>query len=219
MAGIYGSSIQPWLDLELDLHTLDFKLQDIPAVNFSCLRTDIETDFIQINCTHVCNSSSQLSEYMGMKNMLMCGLWVTLVTLKNSFADPDKYNDGPVTPDVFEHYQKELDRFATLGLDQDDTAYALAATGAVSTILSTSLLYNNIWTYQGDSAFGLCSQQYLFPDRLLSGYHFPFIGFKLDPGLPERLRTCVTAICAPMKLNPDLGGVGVSITYHTRAAS
>ena len=127
------------------------------------------------------------------------------------FGDFEQLNEETYSmqPDVkkaaHEHYQDVLRRFAPLGLDAGDEAYVLAARGAVSTTMFALLTENRIQTYQSDSIQGLCSQQILFPTD--------------STDIPQHVRDCVTAICAPRSLNPDLGGIGVSMTYSAITAS
>lgn len=198
MAGISGSSIQPWLDLELDDY-LNFSTTAIPATIPSC-QTRQPGDVVLDNCTQVCNSSGTLLDDELPNNLLTCGLWATLVTLDN-YNNEITTMQPNVTKAVHKHYQDVLARFTTLGLDAGDEAYVSAAIGAVSTTMFTLLKENRIQTYQADSIQGLCSQQELFPTA----------AFEFNTDVPQHVRDYVTAICAPRNLNPDLGGIGVSM--------
>ena len=217
MAGISGSSIQKWLDLELNDY-LNFSTETIPATIPSCQTMRRATGEVNLdNCTKVCNSSNYLLNDRLPNNLLTCGLWATLVTLDSykealdttmdSYSEAlDSYDGGEA---LHKHFQDVLARFTTLGLDAGDEAYVYAAKGAVSTTMFTLLKGNRIQTYQGDSIQGLCSQQNLFPTA----------SFEFSTNIPQHVRDCVTTICAPRSLNPDLGGIGVSMTYSMINAS
>lgn len=194
MAGISGSSIQPWLDFQLV--GSDFMTESIPATIPSCQNVLPESPH---NCAQICNSSLLLAYEGAPNNLLTCGLWATLIVLDSS-AVMHKWLD------VHARYQDVLGRFVTVGLDAADEAFASATIEAVSTALSTLLQENRHWTYQSDSVLGTCSQQYLFPSTERQYY--------ID--IPQRVRNCVTEIYAPKSLNPDLGGIGVSIKESTR---
>ena len=208
MAGISGSSIQPWLDLEVDDY-LNFSTATIPATIPSCQTRQRITGEVNFNnCTKVCNSSGSLIDDKFPNNLLTCGLWATLVTL-DSYNEQTYTMQPDVTKAVHEQYQDALGRFTTLGLDAGDEAYVSAAIEAVSTTMFTLLKENRIQTYQGDSIQGLCSQQALLPTG----------AFEYNTDIPQHVRDCVTMICAPRSLNPDLGGIGVSITYSMITAT
>ena len=208
MAGISGSSIQPWLDLKVD-DNLNFSTETIPATIPSCqTRQRVTGEVILDNCTKLCNSSDSLLDDKFPNNLLTCGLWATLVTL-DSYNEEIATMHPDVTKAVHKHYQDVLGRFTTLGLDAGDEAYLSAAIGAVSTTMFTLLKENRIQTYQGDSIQGLCSQQDLFPTT----------AFEFNTDIPQHVRDCVTTICAPRSLNPDLGGIGVSMTYSMITAT
>ena len=218
MASISNSSIQPWLDFRLNVslnHVLNFNPETLPATIPPC-RTKFQnaSEVLSDNCTQVCNKSTSLIQPENPNSLLTCGLWVTLVTM-------DSYNERsklvypklvyPELKEVYEvaheHYQNVLQRFAPLGLDAGDEAYFFAAKEAVSMIMF-AMLKNRDFSSQG-----LCSQQELFslaiPEKF---FHVAVYGI-VD--IPERVRDCVAAICAPASLNPDLGGIGVSMTYST----
>lgn len=208
MAGISGSSIQPWLDLEVDDY-LNFSTETIPATIPSCqTRQRVAGEVTLDNCTKVCNSSNSLLDDEFPNNLLACGLWATLVTL-DSYNEDVETMQPDVTKVVQQQYQDVLGRFATLGLDAGDEAYVFAAIGAVSTTMFTLLKVNSIQTYQGGSIKRLYNQQDLFSTA----------AFEFDTDIPQHVRDCVTTIRAPRSLNPDLGGIGVSMMYSTITAS
>ena len=196
MAGISNSSIQLWLDFKVDDH-LDFNTETIPATIPSC-----QSHVISDNCTQVSSSSASILVDTFPNNLLTCGLWATLVTLDNC-VEKNVTGLPDVTKAVHQHYQDVLGRFTPLGLDDSDEAFVSAAIGAVSSTLFMLLKENRIQTYEGDTIQGLCSQQYLFPTASI----------EYDTDIPQHVRDRVTTICAPKSLNPDLGGIGVSMTY------
>lgn len=183
MAGISNSSIQPWLDLDLNADNL-------PATITPCQNRQKGGRIVLGNCTTVCDDAGLLLYADQPNSLLTCGLWATLATLTQyAFLTND--------------YHTLLGRFDSLGLDAGNATYAYAARNAVSTAMNTMLKITKVQTYQGGSSLeGACSEQALFPTSTL----------ELDGDLPQFLRTCVNAICAPRTLNPDLGGIGVRIS-------
>ncbi|KAL8708730.1 MAG: hypothetical protein Q9220_006456 [cf. Caloplaca sp. 1 TL-2023] len=203
MTGITGSSIQPWLDLKLDgpFCRLDLSTATVPATIPLCqTRLNGSQEIILGNCTSVCNSTASFLDDELPNNLLTCGLWVSLVTLDTLNED----TSDPQREAVRNHYQEVLTRFTPLGLDAGNEAYAFAATGAVSTLMLALMRDTRLATYQADSIHASCSQQVLFP---ITG------SLNYNNDVPQHVRDCVTAICAPRSLNPDLGGIGVRMKH------
>ena len=178
---------------------LDFRTDSIPATLPLCQTGDHSGGPVVLgNCTEVCEFANTLLDADLPNNLLTCGLWATLITLDNySTAVP-----GQTIEAVHEQYQDVLRRFDTLGLDASNSTYVSATIEAVSTTLFTLLKENRIQTYQSSSIQGPCDQQTLF---LIPSW-------ASDTDVPQLLRNCISAIYAPRSLNPDLGGVGVSMT-------
>ena len=98
--------------------------------------------------------------------------------------------------------------FRSLSLDADNQSYGYIVRSAVSE--SMTLLYRamRVQTYANDVlSQGFCSEQKLYP--------FQSPEFLADVAGP--LHTFVDAICKLRSLNPDLGGVGVSLTSPSRS--
>ena len=193
MTGISDSSIQPWLDFQGD---------NLPANIPSCQTRQTDGRVILDGCLTVCNQSVELLNSDKPNNLPTCGLYATLTML-----DAYTLARNPIGSydDSHDQYVALLGRFSNLGLKANDVAYALAARNAVSATMTVLQKITNIQTFRGDSLLeGACSEQALFPSATF--------GFNTD--LPQHLRDCVNAICAPRSLNPDLGGIGVRISRY-----
>ena len=172
---------------------LDFRDGNLPSTVPLC--TYVEPG----NCTQVCNSSTAILDPIAPDNLLTCGLWSTLTMLAY-------YPEG-FAPLPRDRVNSLLQRFEPLGLDASNATYAYSARGAVSNSLSTIYDVTTLQvSYRGDTARGIaCSQQMLFP----------ILAHTFSTDLPYRLSQCVDAICSRRTLNPDLGGVGVSLVSCT----
>ena len=191
MTNIINSTIQPWLD---------FKNGSLPATIPLCTYTDTG------NCTRVCNDSTVMLEPSAPGNLLTCGLWSTL-TMLASYTD----YAAEFAPLSRDRVDSLLQRFEPLGLDATNATYAYSARDAVSNCLSTIYRVTRLQvSYRGDTAPGIaCSGQMLFPTP----------AHTLSTDLSYALNLCVDAICSRRTLNPDLGGVGVSLISCTSATA
>lgn len=184
MTGITNSSIQPWLD---------FDGRNLPASIPSCRYIDEGADAYRnlstTDCGRVCGSTQILYSTSNPNNLFTCGLWITSTL---------NYYDAGKT----QFWEDLLVRFEGLGLNSSNVTQAYAARNAISTTMYSLEQASVLNTYQsGSSSHGSCSEQALFPD--LFSVH--------EPNLPKYLHKCVNTICAPPSLNPDIGGIGVSL--------
>ena len=205
MASIFDSSIQPWLDFKVK-DNLNFTTEMIPSTIPSCQLEDQMANSVNLtNCTKICTLPVWLLNNDLPNNLLTCGLFATLAfNLKSLDAEYDPKHPPSDLAAIHEQYQDILGRFDILGLDAGDEARVSSIIEAVSTALFTLLKISSAYTYQGDLIQGICSQQCLFPT----------FG-TLSADVPQNVRDCVSVICAPKSLNPDLGGIGVSTRSFT----
>ena len=189
-----NSPIQAWLDFHGD---------NWPTTVPECHDLQDEDGVLAktANCTTVCaDSDANLSGSGTPNHLLTCGLWATMTWM--DFSDNQTY-----TSQISHPPDSLLGRCKNLGLNASNATYAFAARNAVSSALDTLAKNTRLQTYQSDpSSIGACSEQALFPspsnDQIITDIH-------------QSLRTCVSAICAPESLNPDLGGIGVGLTQES----
>ena len=158
------------------------------------------------SCMEVCNDSVSLFGWQ--ENLATCGLWSTLVYAYNYDGpglDSSRYTErAPV--DL-------LNSFADVGLDADDPEYFQSAVGYAD-IMSACFVYLYQLT-QRDGGFvsGFCTKNGLFPYSPWSGFYRP--NGSVDANFNHSatmLSICLVEMCSPVALNPELAGVGVSIS-------
>lgn len=186
-----NSSIQPWLD---------FHGKTWPATVPGCQSTNDDGTPIASNCTTVCDSFSGIFEN-GMEiieegepempnNLLTCGLWATMTFIDFYGLSNASNTSGPPV--------SLISRFESLGLNASNATYTLVVRNTVSTVIDMLAKGARSESYMVDSSpIGACSEQALFPVPSL---------YEGSADIHQRLQTCVSAICAPDILNPDLGG-------------
>lgn len=193
MASILNSSIQLWFDYTGDILPVILPCQRIEWVS---ARPNIVLD---ANCKHVCNDSSSILDPTMPNNLATCGLWSSLTLMPSTtMGDPDERS-------LNNRVIALLEQFVLLGLDRRDANYAADVRDTVASCLS--FLYNQIMsvTYMGIASFAsACAEQELFTYFRLA-YR--------DAQIPtSSFRDCIDAICSPRTLNPDPGGIGVSLS-------
>ena len=158
------------------------------------------------SCTKVCNNSISLFGWQ--ENLATCGLWSSLVYAYNyegSGPDPSRYTErAPV--DL-------LSSFADVGLDADDPEYFQSAVGYAD-IISTCFVYLYQTTRRDDGfVSGSCTKNWLFPYSRWSSMVMP--NSSADANFNHSaitLAECLVELCSPVALNPELAGVGVSLS-------
>ena len=146
-------------------------------------------DITNASCTQICNDSVSLFGWQD--NLATCGLWVTLGYMYNfgqsGLISNASKNDPPGL----------LNSFADVGLDIDDPDYfqsAVGYSGVISTCFET--IYQRTRKVGVDGLVsGACTRKGLFPYRYNS-----------------LIQTCLEEICSPVAFDPDLTGVGVSLS-------
>ena len=182
---ISNSSIQIWLD-----YTITGAL---PATIPPCQITpEYYYDAIMVadNCTALCTDSSHLLDPRTPNNLVTCGLWSSLIVNQSRTIGFDN---------------ALLDPFVHLGLDTKNATYAFSVRDIIASVLSGLYTGTVEATYLGEESLArACAEQYLFD---------------IIPRVPElsgsdsksSLHDCIDAICSPITLNPDLGGIGVGL--------
>ena len=158
------------------------------------------------SCTKVCNNSVSLFGWQ--ENLATCGLWSTLVyaySYDGSGPDPSRYTErAPV--DL-------LNSFADVGLEADDPEYFQSAVGYAD-IMSTCFVYLYQMTRRDDGLVsGSCTKNWLFPYSPWSSIFRP--NKSADANFNHSATTlsiCLAEMCSPVALNPELAGVGVSLS-------
>ena len=204
---IANSSLQFWLDYGLDysgaLHTAIPPCHWRPAAVPGGVPFESPQNYkwgnasLADNCTHVCNSSSDLLDPDMPENLAICGLWSSLTLLP-----PPNSNDSSLAlfTDRVDNITAVLDAFSHMGLNHSDAKYTFSVRDNVAS--SLSILYTQVMsgTYLGEGSIPIsCSEQELFPREY--GNWAP----------TKALQDCLDAICSPGTLNPDFGGIGVSL--------
>ena len=136
-----------------------------------------------------CMAVCNTSSLLGWSNnLLTCGYWANLAAL--SAQNAGSLSHGPPL--------QELKKCNEVGLNASDTAYVKASQDAISSRLNGIGKSTRALMYQIDTSYyEPCSRLTLFSSS-------------------TTVHTCIDAICAPRTLNPDLGGVGVSLSRHRR---
>ena len=157
------------------------------------------------SCTQVCNDSRSL--FGRQDNLATCGLWSTLVYAYNfngSAPDPHRYIEkAPV--DL-------LSSFANIGLDAHDPDYFQWAVSYADVMSACFVyLYQNVkaWKSADDGLVsGACTKNGLFPFPSGSNSSVDFSIYEST----WAVHGCLVDICSPVTLNPELAGVGVSLS-------
>lgn len=144
------------------------------------------------NCTHVCQNSSSLFSASSdqSSNLVTCGLWTKQI-IANSM-----YGNGSLSPTNHDNWSSLISAFEPLGLGtyhyQDASTYA----DTISNCFEFIYLNVKQYSYADDGKIpAACTRSDLFPVN--SSY--------------TSLNDCLTEICSPLTLDPDLAGIGVSI--------
>ena len=157
------------------------------------------------SCTQVCNDSRSL--FGRQDNLATCGLWSTLVY---------RYNFDGTVPDPNRFIEKApvglLDSFANVGLDAYDPDYFQSAVSYADVMSACFVyLYQNVKAWKStdaDLVSWVCTKNGLFlysPGSNSSGGVSAF-------SCTRAVRGCLFEICSPEALNPELAGVGVSLS-------
>lgn len=143
-----------------------------------------------VSCTQVCNDSVSLFGWQD--NLATCGLWVALGYTKNF----DQF--GPIPNAIKNDPVGLLKSFADVGLDIDDPDYIKTAAGYGDLISDCfeSIYLKTRKVGFGGLVSGACTRNGLFP-------------YSYDSGI----QTCLEEICSPVAFNPELTGVGVSLSH------
>lgn len=175
------SSIQKWLN---------FDGTNIPQLD-PCYPTLQKSSISDTDCVRACISPRLL--IAAPKLLVTCGLWATLVTFLTQTASGST-DDG--------RFMGQLQPFHNLSLD----LVALPATYVSTvkdTIGTTFSSFHSMTTWR-EAMPKFCAGQHLFGTVTQYGEGPPQIRFS------DNVRACVEAVCSPIDLDPDLGGIGVS---------
>ena len=209
MSLLSNSSISDWLEFD----GTSFDLPSCQYVNYTGHLTyfdagesliDSVPDITTASCAQVCNDSASLFA-PHTNNLVTCGLWSTLLSSYTAFGPNNSLvaNNNENSTDLF-------NQFSELGLDLSVLDYATSYADTISTCFQ--LLYYNakFFTYSDDgTTVEACTREVLFP-----------LGSNTNSSTPitSALQTCLSAICSPITLNPDLAGIGVRIPPVLRSA-
>ena len=141
------------------------------------------------SCTQVCNDSVSLFGWQD--NLATCGLWVTLGYTHN-------FNQSGLTLNASENGAVGLlNSFANVGLDVDDPDYVQSAVdyGAVISACFVSIYQRTRKGGDDGLVSGACTRNGLFPNSFDSN-----------------IQTCLEDICSPVAFDPELTGVGFSLS-------
>ena len=141
------------------------------------------------SCAQVCNDSVSLFGWQD--NLATCGLWVTLGYTYN-------INQFDSASNASENYPVGLlNSFADVGLDIDDPDFFQSIVGYGGVISDCFVsIYQRTKKVEVDGLVsGACTRNGLFP-------------YSSDSNIP----TCLEEICSPVAFDPELTGVGVSLS-------
>ena len=211
-----NSSLHNWIFFEQTIRN-NISFPPCQYVNWTIPNADEPTHNLSLpiitnaSCTQVCNDSRSL--FGRQDNLATCGLWSTLVYAYNfneSGADPNRYvESAPV--DL-------LSSFANVGLDAHDPEYFQSTVIYADVISACFVLLDQdvkAWKSADDkSVSSACTKNGLFPyppgsnksimsNSSADGYIVASAG---------ALDSCLADICSPVALNPELAGIGVSLS-------
>ncbi len=153
-----------------------------------------------IGCSQICNDSVQLFDSQLQKNNLQtCGVWTTLVSAY-TYLSPHgsfQFNGSTSVMPIFEAFGK-------VGLDATVYQYTPTYTDTISACLAY------IWVNVKENSFSDDDSMPEFCSEV--GLFLPFgSNTNVTDYTESSLWGCLNAICAPVTLNPDLAGVGVTL--------
>ena len=196
---IHNSSLEAWLNFDGSF-TLDRELCNFYDFSESSNSEDQP-------CTLTCDSPWIF--FKEPRLFSTCGIWALLVTIWVSAGG------DPIFTEAHNHIYNQLEQFKNTSLDID----ILHITSNVSyisrtrTTISTTMM--QLWAKRLGFLQGTpesCEETALFRDAadLLSyAQRDPISLSKLFMLARDGVNMCIGQICAPIKLNPDLGGIGV----------
>lgn len=216
MADITNSSIREWINFN---GTLPRPLE--PCQWYLHSSFDWHSDLVDVNCSHVCNSSQWLF-LPETANLVTCGEWSTLLAgIWNAFQ---------VIP-IEMHFADALKPFKAIGLEADDVdprdlegvdwggngdyaghnaiKHAIVTASLITSCFAN--MYSRANSFSSDTTANPvpfeCTINGLFMPRYRGGDTLPELLQPLDAGL----KTCLEKMCSPRNLNTDLAGIGVSV--------
>lgn len=213
MALLSNSSLQDWIFFDETFGT-NVSFPPCQHVNWTVPNADEPTHNLSLpiitnaSCTQVCNDS--ISLFGQQDNLATCGLWSTLVYAYNfdgSGADATRYIErAPV--DL-------LSAFADVGLDAEDPTYFQSVVNYADIISPCFLyLYQNVkaWKVADDGLVpSACTKNRLFPYLPGSNITYDSADINFNYSV-NALYDCLIDICSPVPLNPELAGIGVSLS-------
>ena len=206
MALLSNSSLHNWISFD-DTTWNNASFPPCQHVDWTFADGDyIYHNITKASCTQVCNDSVSLFGWQ--ENLATCGLWSTLVYAYNyeGFGlDPSRYTErAPVNL---------LSSFADVGLDAGDPQYFQSAINYAD-IMSTCFVYLYLMTRKDDGIVSsFCTKDWLFPySPGLSMFRPNKSAHTNFNHSTTALSTCLVEMCSPVALNPELAGVGVSLS-------
>ena len=191
MALLPDSSIHNWISFA-DSDWNNASVPPCQRVNWSSPFDDEMPQVRKIttaSCTQVCNDSVSLFGWQD--NLATCGLWVTLGYTYNINQFGPNHNTSEGYPVGL------VNSFAEAGLELDDPDYIQSAVGYGDLISDCFVsIYQKTRKVGVDGLVsGACTRNGLFP-------------YSYD----SYIQTCLEEICSPVAFDPELTGVGVSIS-------
>lgn len=201
MATLSNSSIREWLQFDGSAGPQIYPCQLVTDPVEFLINTTTRVDIKPAPCSHVCNNSLSLFwPFAGdrpNRNLVTCGLWTVIMS---SLTHMDHNNTLQYS--AIDKVAKYTALFAEVGLTEDDNLYLPSYVDTISNCLE--LIYINVkaFSYSDDQKSPeACNGNLLFSNDLTKA--------KFTPDL-RPARDCLDATCAPLTLNPDLAGIGVS---------
>ena len=185
-----NSSIHTWLDYNLE--------NPLPILHPCAIRTGNSTTQVPsvatTNCSLVCTNNTSLFDPATPDNLVHCGIWTSVVS--NWQAE---YEAITAIPDAL------LDPFRAIGLNRTDALDISAGKETFGSCFSAIYALSRLGTIEADGSIAAsCTSNNLFPNDLSNSSVHNTTG---------SIANCVDAICTPATLNPDIGGIGVYLSF------
>ena len=185
-----NSSIHSWLDYNLE--------NPLPILHPCAIRTSNSTAQVPsvttTDCSLVCTNNTSLFDPATPDNLVNCGIWISVVSNWQT-----QYEAITTIPDAL------LDPFRAVGLNRTDALDISAVKETFGSCFSAIYALSRLGTIEADGSIAAsCISNNLFPNDLSNSSVHNTTG---------SIANCVDAICTPATLNPDIGGIGVYLSF------
>ena len=200
-ADFTNSSLGPWLALEKKL-----ALEGVIELAFD-IQPCYNPDEPEATCRYPCSEASRLFNEDYPMELLNCGVWALLggMWIEQFEASPHDFNlSGASTiEDVKGKLEAPLERFVPLGLDYRNLSQITHVRDQVSGVLLQTFDWVQGSVTRSAREAIACSTARLYP---LTNTLIRLGAYERESGLGP----CLSSICRPRVVDPDLGGIGVS---------